>query len=140
MVELYENIKKRRIELGMTQTELANKVGYSDKGMISKVENGKVDIPQSLILKFAKALETTPAYLMGWASADYVLSDEENLLIETVNDVNSSFEERMALYTIMLKETLNRQLLDAAEGCTDNQKKVAIDMLNKFKEINGKAV
>jgi transcriptional regulator with XRE-family HTH domain len=138
MVELYENIKKRRMELGMTQTELANKVGYSDKGMISKVENGKVDIPQSLIFKFAKALKTTPAYLMGWASADYVLSDEENLLIQTVNDVNSSFEERMALYTILLKETLNRQLLDAAEGCTDNQKKVAIDMLNNFKEINGK--
>lgn len=43
MVELYENIKKRRMELGMTQTELANKVGYSDKGMISKVENGKVE-------------------------------------------------------------------------------------------------
>jgi transcriptional regulator with XRE-family HTH domain len=106
--------------------------------MISKVENGKVDIPQSLIFKFAKALKTTPAYLMGWASADYVLSDEENLLIQTVNDVNSSFEERMALYTILLKETLNRQLLDAAEGCTDNQKKVAIDMLNNFKEINGK--
>jgi transcriptional regulator with XRE-family HTH domain len=140
MVELYENIKKRRMELGMTQTELANKVGYSDKGMISKVENGKVDIPQSLIFKFAKALKTTPAYLMGWASADYVLSDEENLFVQTVNDVNSSFEERMALYTILLKETLNRQLLDAAEGCTDNQKKVAIDMLNNFKEINGKVV
>ena len=75
MVELYENIKKRRMELGMTQTELANKVGYSDKGMISKVENGKVDIPQSLILKFAKALDTTPGYLMGW-------SDEASTLVE----------------------------------------------------------
>jgi transcriptional regulator with XRE-family HTH domain len=75
MVELYENIKKRRMELGMTQTELANKVGYSDKGMISKVENGKVDIPQSLILKFAKALDTTPGCLMGW-------SDQTSIFIE----------------------------------------------------------
>lgn len=75
MVELYENIKKRRMELGMTQTELANKVGYSDKGMISKVENGKVDIPQSQILKFAKALDTTPGFLMGW-------SDETSIFIE----------------------------------------------------------
>lgn len=66
MEELYKNIKKLRIELGMTQTELAARVGYSDKGMISKVENGKVDIPQSLILKFAEALQTTPAQLMGW--------------------------------------------------------------------------
>lgn len=75
MVELYENIKKRRMELGMTQTELANKVGYSDKGMISKVENSKVDIPQSQILKFAKALDTTPGCLMGW-------TDETSIFIE----------------------------------------------------------
>ena len=65
-ITLYNNIKKRRQEIGMTQSELAYRVGYSDKGMISKVENGKVDIPQSLILKFAAALKTDPAHLMGW--------------------------------------------------------------------------
>ena len=134
-----EKIKQRRLELGLSQDELAKKVGYKSRSSINKIELSR-DLPLRKVEVMAKALETTPAYLMGWASADYVLSDEENLLIETVNDVNSSFEERMALYTIMLKETLNRQLLDAAEGCTDNQKKVAIDMLNKFKEINGKAV
>lgn len=68
MITLYNNIKKRRTEIGMTQSELAYRVGYSDKGMISKVENGKVDIPQSLILKFAEALHTDPAHLMGWES------------------------------------------------------------------------
>jgi DNA-binding XRE family transcriptional regulator len=52
MIELYKNIKNRRIELGMTQTELAQKVGYADKGMISRVENGKVDLSQSQIIKF----------------------------------------------------------------------------------------
>jgi transcriptional regulator with XRE-family HTH domain len=134
-----ERIKQRRLELGLSQDELAKKVGYKSRSSINKIELSR-DLPLRKVEVMAKALETTPAYLMGWASADYVLSDEENLLIETVNDVNSSFEERMALYTIMLKETLNRQLLDAAEGCTDNQKKVAIDMLNNFKEINGKVV
>lgn len=75
MEELYKNIKKLRIELGMTQTELAARVGYSDKGMISKVENGKVDIPQSLILKFAEALQTTPAQLMGWEDDPSVVTE-----------------------------------------------------------------
>ena len=66
MIELYTNIKNRRIELKMTQSELADKVGYADKGMISRVENGKVDLSQSQIWKFAQALETDPATLMGW--------------------------------------------------------------------------
>jgi repressor LexA len=70
MIELYKNIKNRRIELGMTQTELAQKVGYADKGMISRVENGKVDLSQSQIIKFAEALEIDPGVLMGWETDD----------------------------------------------------------------------
>lgn len=71
MTELYRNIKNRRLELKLTQTELAEKVGYADKGMISRVENGKVDLSQSQILKFADALETTPSQLMGWESKEF---------------------------------------------------------------------
>ena len=55
-MQLYENIKRRRNELNMTQTELAQKTGYSDKSMIAKIEKGVVDIPISKIDEFAKAL------------------------------------------------------------------------------------
>ena len=66
MATLYDRIKSRRTELGMTIEELARKMGYKDKSSISKIEKGKADIPQSKIAAFADALETTPAYLMGW--------------------------------------------------------------------------
>lgn len=66
MLELYKNIKERRLKLGMTQTELAEKLGYSDKSAIAKIESGKIDIPQSKIVAFAKALHTSPSELMGW--------------------------------------------------------------------------
>lgn len=65
MSSIYERIKQRRIELGMTVEELANKMGYKDKSSISKIENGKADIPTSKVVAFAKALETTTAYLLG---------------------------------------------------------------------------
>ena len=65
---LYTNIRKRRKELNLTQDELAALTGYSGKSMIAKIESGKVDIPQSKIVEFAKALKTTPAKLMGWES------------------------------------------------------------------------
>lgn len=66
MLELYKNIKKRRIELNISQQELAEAVGYKGKSMISQVEKGLVDLPESMILKFADALDTRPSYLMGW--------------------------------------------------------------------------
>ena len=66
MLELYKNIKTRRQQLKMTQTDLALKMGYADKSMIAKIEKGNVDLPQSKILAFANVLETTPGELMGW--------------------------------------------------------------------------
>ena len=65
MSTIYERIRARRIELGLTVEDLANKMGYKDKSSISKIENGKADIPQSKVLAFARALNTTTAYLMG---------------------------------------------------------------------------
>lgn len=66
MLELYKNIKRRRQQLKMTQTDLTLKMGYADKSMIAKIEKGNVDLPQSKILAFANVLETTPSELMGW--------------------------------------------------------------------------
>ena len=59
-------IKNLRIDKGMTQDELAQKVGYTSRSSINKIELGLVDIPQSKIVAIADALNTTPAYLMGW--------------------------------------------------------------------------
>ena len=65
MSEIYDRIKARRIELGLTVEQLAALMGYKDKSSISKIENGKADIPQSKVAAFARALKTTTAYLVG---------------------------------------------------------------------------
>lgn len=62
-----ERIKLRRESLGITQEELAKKMGYTSHTTVSKVEKGINDINQSTISKYAKYLQTTEAYLMGWA-------------------------------------------------------------------------
>ena len=64
-MELYKRIKARREELGMSQEELATKLGYKSRSTINKIEMGKNDITQSKIIAFANALQTTPSYLMG---------------------------------------------------------------------------
>lgn len=66
MLQLYTNIKNKRLELGLSQDELAQKTGYTSRSSIAKIESGKVDLPQTKIKLFAEALETTPGDLMGW--------------------------------------------------------------------------
>lgn len=64
---LGKRIKKRRLELNLTQEDLAQRMGYKSKAAICKVEGGEDNITSDRVRKFADALETTPAYLMGWS-------------------------------------------------------------------------
>ena len=66
---IYDRIRDLRISKKLSQTDLALKMGYKDGSMITKIESGKVDISQKKIIAFAKALDTTPAYLMGWTES-----------------------------------------------------------------------
>lgn len=67
---LYQNIRKRREALGLSQDALAQKVGYTSRSSIAKIENGDVDIPRSKIVAFAKALRCSPLELMGWDGSE----------------------------------------------------------------------
>lgn len=64
-METHENIKALREQQGLSQQALAERAGYKDRSSIAKIEAGLVDLPQSKIAAFAKALNVTPAYLMG---------------------------------------------------------------------------
>ena len=66
MANIGKRICARRKELGMTQEELAKRMGYKSKSTINKIENGTNDIPQSKVVKFAEVMGTTVADLMGW--------------------------------------------------------------------------
>lgn len=65
MSELSRRILQRRLELGLSQEELAQRMGYRSKSSITKLEKGVNDIPQAKLEELAAALETTPAYLLG---------------------------------------------------------------------------
>lgn len=63
---IYDRIKDRRTALGLSQEELANRLGLSSRAAVSAVERGKCDMTTDRISRYAEALDTTPAYLMGW--------------------------------------------------------------------------
>nr|DAV07573.1 MAG TPA: helix-turn-helix domain protein [Caudoviricetes sp.] len=69
--EIGEKIKEKREKMNLSQEQLAEKLGYKSKTSIHKVEQGITDLPQSKIIEFAKVLNTTPAYLMGWTEENH---------------------------------------------------------------------
>ena len=66
MPKIGENIARYRKMRGMTQEELASRMGYKSKSTINKIELGINDVVQSNVVRFAEVLGTTPARLMGW--------------------------------------------------------------------------
>lgn len=60
-----DRVKLLREQKGMTQEELATKLGYKSKSSVTHIEKGR-DIPRSMVVTLADILDTTPAYLMGW--------------------------------------------------------------------------
>lgn len=103
-----ERIKERRIELGLTQAELAERMGYKSRAAICAVEKDKEDLTTDRIMRYAKALNTSVGYLMEWADEitpeplknplgiDYTIykkKTEEDELIEAFRELNEVGQE-----------------------------------------------
>ena len=59
-------IKERRKELKMSADELGKRLG-KDRSTIYRYEKGDIEnLPLDILEPIADALETSPAYLMGW--------------------------------------------------------------------------
>ena len=85
MADIGKRIKEKREQQGITQEELAFKLGYKNKSTIAKIETGANDIVQSKVVEFAKALNTSDAFLMGWS--DEQISPAKGIKIKVLGRV-----------------------------------------------------
>ena len=113
MSTIGSNIRSRRLELNMTQEELASKLGYKSKSTINKIELGINDIPQSKIVQFANALDTTASFLMGWVEATPAETKNSNTIADITDRMfkDSNFMEAVKL----LNELDQKQIVRAKE-------------------------
>lgn len=87
-----DRIKQRRIELGLTADDLAQKIGKS-RATIYRYENGDIEnMPTPILEPLAKALDTTPADLMGWTSS------HSGIAIERKTSNSKGQYQRFSLY------------------------------------------
>lgn len=70
MSDIGSRIKKRRLQLGYSQDYLAKLLGYKSQVTISKIESGQRDFPRAKVESFARALDVTPDYIMGYENSE----------------------------------------------------------------------
>ena len=107
-MELYNNIKKYRLRLGMTQEQLAKLAGYTDRSSIAKIESGLVDISQSKLELFAHVLHVSPGELIGRSAAEdnrLDLTASEQLLLECFRQLNEEGQEMATEHVSYLVST-----------------------------------
>ncbi|MDY6093552.1 MAG: helix-turn-helix domain-containing protein [Candidatus Enteromonas sp.] len=61
-------IRKRRKDLGLSQSELASRLGYKDHSTLAKVETGVNDITVDTLFKYAEALGLSATDLLSCSS------------------------------------------------------------------------
>ena len=96
-MDIGTRIKSLRTQCGMSQNELAQKIGYTSRTTISKIESGNIKISTEDVVKFAKSLHTTVPYLMG-------LNENEN------NEQNQSYNFNPEMSSLQNKKIMSKNI------------------------------
>lgn len=98
-----ERIKQRRLELGLTVDQVAERLG-KNRATVYRYESNEIEnFPTSIIEPLSKVLLTTPASLMGWDELEPVLSQndyssDEKILIDTFRALSPENKDKVCRY------------------------------------------
>lgn len=98
LTDLIERIKERRLKLEMSYQDLSDATQIS-KSTLQRYETGYIKkVPINQIEILAKALHTTPSYLMGWAappSPSLSLTQQEETHIKKYRQLDADGKEEI---------------------------------------------
>ena len=122
MLKVYKKIKELRLARGWSQDKLAQLVGYADKSMISRIENGKVDLSLPQLEEFAKIFGVPSADLIGAAGEE---EDTAYYVDDYVRDL-ARFLHQNPEY---------RVAFDATRKVKAEDLETVINVLDKFRDV-----
>ena len=109
-----ERIKSRRKEIGLSAEQVAKELGVSPATVYRYESNDIMNMRIDKLEPIAKALRTTPAYLMGWEDDKKENTPTESQRI--LESVNSSENIDLLLHIIKNEASLSREQLLKLQG------------------------
>jgi len=98
------NLKKLRLEKGMSQDELAKKLGYKGRSAINKIETGVNDMPRDMVVRCAEVLGVSPLDLFFYEylpDSDIHIPTQKDLLIDALDVTIKNESVRNAVHAIL---------------------------------------
>lgn len=94
-------IQTRRLELGLSYQDLADRTGMS-KSSLQRYETGGIaNIPLHRLDAIAAALEVSPEWLMGWDDIEVTISDTDpqiDRILVSAKELNAQGLEKLGTY------------------------------------------
>ena len=98
-----EVMKVRRLELGLTQKEVADRVGVTE-ATVSRWESGDIkNMRRDKIAALARALDISPAVLMDWEQYDAEAAERRRLAKELSELANVADVEHLNIALDLIK-------------------------------------
>ena len=124
--EIGQHIRAKRKALGISQQELAESVGYTDKGMISRIESGKISLPMDRMVAIATALHT-PVSTFFDAKEAVKYSQAKVKLFESLDNMNEEqIKQVMQIIEIVMKGVGQWQPQDGTENDGDSDSRSTV--------------
>jgi transcriptional regulator with XRE-family HTH domain len=129
------NLKKRRIELGLTLEEVGNIVGVG-KSTVRKWETGSIEnMKRDKIALLAKALQTTPLFIMGVEETEpstiVEFKDFEIKLIEKYRELDEKGKHTVNTVLNMEYNRLRKSHLEVVAAHTDDYSEDQIKLMKQ---------
>ena len=93
-----KKLKERRLELGLTQEELAHMVGYTSKSTINKIEKDYHDVNQTTLIKLSNALKVSPTYFIDGVEHEPVPSNAVSIFSEKFSKLTPELQDNVMQY------------------------------------------
>ncbi|MFV0314763.1 MAG: helix-turn-helix domain-containing protein [Anaerotignum sp.] len=118
-----QKIKECRQKQGLSVDELAAKLD-KNRATIYRYENGAIEnLPITVLEPLAKALNTTPAFLMGWTENGASLTEKpENMSTITDETIFSPTKHELKVLLAYRKQLAMQAAVDRILGITPQKK------------------
>lgn len=123
------NLKRLRTERGMSQEELAKKLGYKGRSAINKIETGVNDMPREMVVRCADALGVSPLDLFFYEQ----LPGVEDIHVKTNKEL---LKDSIDMQVQMQKESMKsiKAVFDEAKNLPENKLQQLLSYIKFLKQ------
>jgi len=134
-----DRIRAARLAAAMTQEELAQQLGYTDRSTIAKIESGENGVSFRTLNTFAEVLQVQPEWLAGWSDTAVTPNPDPapapGLKDEITLAVRKSWNPANLIGVVRITPEAEIELLNLSEKTGLSKREIASSLITQAAKI-----